>query len=105
MLQIDSKYLAIVVFTRTTYFTFRVSFRKLSKGDATGGIWILRGAGRIMLVKDATKFHKRHLWGGAWWGLAECVCVQQDFIQDFEFWKGGGGNPKFGVDVDGVYST
>ena len=38
--------------------------------------------------------------------MLEClnVCVyMQDFTQDFEFWEGG--TLKFGVDVDGVYST
>ena len=34
--------------------------------------------------------------------MLECVCVQ-GFIQDFEYWEGG--TPKFGVDVEGVYST
>ena len=48
-----------------------------------------------------TKFHKRHLGGR---GMLECVCVcVQGFIQDFEFWEGG--TPKFGVGVEGVYST
>ena len=36
--------------------------------------------------------------------MLEYVSVE-GFIQDFEFWKGGGGTPKFGVDVEGVYST
>ena len=31
-----------------------------------------------MMVKDVTKFHKRHLGG---WGMIECVCVcVQGFI-------------------------
>ena len=37
------------------------------------------------MVKDVTKFHKRHLGGR---GMLECVCVQ-GFIEDFEFWEGG----------------
>ena len=37
-------------------------------------------------------------------GMLECVCVRvQGFIQAFEF--GRGVTPKFGVDVEGVYST
>ena len=28
-----------------------------------------------------------------------CVCVER-FIQDFEFWEGGKGISKFGVDVE-----
>ena len=54
--------------------------------------------------REQEKFHKRHLRGR---GMLECVCVYvQGFIQDFEFWYGGGGGtPKFGVDVEGVYST
>ena len=42
-----------------------------------------------MMVKVVTKFHKCHL--GA--GVCLNVCVQ-GFIQDFEFWEGGGGNSK-----------
>ena len=38
-----------------------------------------------MMVKDVTKFYKRHLGGQ---DMLECVCVQ-DFIQDFEFSEGG----------------
>ena len=35
------------------------------------------------MVKDVTKFHKRHLGSR---GIIECVCVcVQGFIQDFEF--------------------
>ena len=45
------------------------------------------------MVKDVTKFHKCQLWGRG----------VQGFIQDFDFWEGG--TPKFGVDVEGVYST
>ena len=37
------------------------------------------------MVKNVTKFHKRHLWGR---GMLESVYVQ-DFIQDFEFREGG----------------
>ncbi len=34
-----------------------------------------------------------------------CVCVQ-GFIKDFEFWERvGGGTPKFGVDIEGLYKT
>ena len=37
--------------------------------------------------------------------MCVCVCVcMRGFIQDFEFWEGGG-TPKFGVDMEGVYST
>ena len=69
------------------------------------------------MVKDVTMFHKHHLGGG---GMLECVCVcvcvccvcvcvcvcVQGFIQDFEFfWGGGRGTLKFGVDMQGVYST
>ena len=60
-----------------------------------------------MMVEDVTKFHKCHLRGQ---GMLECVCVcvccaVQGFKQDFVFCKGGGLTPKFGVDVEGVYST
>ena len=41
-------------------------------GEATGGIWILWGRGGGMMVKNVTKFHKRHLGGR---GMLECVCV------------------------------
>ena len=51
------------------------------------------------MVKDETKFYKCHLWGR---GMLKCVCVQV-FMQDFE--SSEGGTPKFGVDVEGVYST
>ena len=57
------------------------------------------------MVKDVTKFHNI-IWG---LGMLECVCVcvcVQGFIQNFEllfFWRGG--IPKFGVDVEVVYST
>ena len=36
-----------------------------------------------------------------------CVCVCRVSTQEFEFWEGGGGTPKFDVDVGGlgVYST
>ena len=35
-----------------------------------------------------------------------CVCVCAGFHTGFEFWEGGGGGtPKFGVDMEGVYST
>ena len=60
----------------------RVSFRKFSKGGATGGIWILKGG---MMVKDVTKFHNCLLAGR---DILECVCVQ-GFIQDFEVLEGG----------------
>ena len=47
------------------------------------------GGGRDIMIKDVTKFHKRHL-GGL--GILECI---QGFIQDFEFGGGGGkGNSK-----------
>ena len=55
-------------------------------GEATGGIWILWGWG--MMVKDVANFHKCHLGD---WDMLEYVCVR-DFIQDFEFWEGGGGS-------------
>ena len=35
--------------------------------------------------------------------MLECVWVVQGFMQDFEFRVGG--TPKFGVDVEGIYST
>ena len=54
-----------------------------------------------MMVKDVTKLHKRHLGGSC---MLECVCVcVQGFIQDFDFLEGR--TPKFGVDVEGVYSS
>ena len=55
------------------------------------------------MVKDVTQFHKCHLG----FGVCLYMCVRvQGFMQDFEFWKGGGGNStKFGVDLEGVYST
>ena len=59
--------------------------------------------GRGMMVTDVTKFHKRHLGSR---GMLECMCVcvcVQGFIQDFEFVMGG--TSKFGVDMEGVYST
>ena len=37
-----------------------------------------------------------------WVGVCLSVCVQ-GFTQDFVFWEGG--NPKFGVDVEGLHST
>ena len=46
-----------------------------------------------------TKFHKCLLEVG----VCLNMCVVQGFIQDFDFWEGG--TPKFGVDVEGVYST
>ena len=61
----------------------RVSFRKLFKGGATGGIRILRkGGGGGMMVKDVTKFYKCHLGGQ---GVLECVCVCEGFLQDFKY--------------------
>ena len=48
------------------------------------------------MVKNVTKFHKHHLGGR---GMLECVCA--GFIQDVEF---GERIPKFGVDMEGVYS-
>ena len=54
------------------------------------------------MVTDETTFHTRHLEVR---GKLECVyvfvCVQ-GFIQDFELWEGE--TPKFGVEVEGVYS-
>ena len=44
----------------------RVSFRKLSKG----GNWRNLDFKGGMMVKDVTKFHKRHL---GVWGMLECV--------------------------------
>ena len=43
------------------------------------------GGGGGMMVKDVTRFHKRHLGVGVY--LDVCVCVQ-GFIQDFEFERG-----------------
>ena len=52
------------------------------------------------MVKDVTKLHKRHLWG---LGMLECVCVQGfTSYRILSFWRG---KSKFGVDVEGVYST
>ena len=51
------------------------------------------------MVKDVTKFHKRHLGGR---DILECVCVQGSHrILSF----GRGGTPKFSVDVVGMYSA
>ena len=69
------------------------------RGDNWKNLDFKGGGGGGMMVKDVTKFHKCHLGG---WGMLECVCVR-GFIQDFGFWEGG--TPKFGVDVEGVYST
>ena len=66
---------------------------------ATAGIRILREEG--LLVKHVSKFTKT-IWGTVGVCLNVCVCVQ-GFIQYFEFWEGG--TPKFGVDVEEVYST
>ena len=51
-----------------------------------------------MMVNDVTNITN------AIWGVGVClnICVQ-GFIQDFKFWKGR--TPKFGVDVEWVYST
>ena len=68
-----------------------VSFTKLFKG----GNWRNLDFEGGMMVKEVTKFHKRHL--GRGWSLLECVCVQ-DIIQDFEFWEGG--NSQSLVDVE-----
>ena len=55
------------------------------------------------MVKDVTKFHKRHLGGR---GMLECVCrILHRSLHFGRGWGGGGGTPKFGVDVEGVYST
>ena len=48
------------------------------------------------MVKDVTKFHKRPLRGR---GVLECVCRVLYRVLSF-----GRGTPKFGVDVEGVYS-
>ena len=56
------------------------------------------GGGRGgMMVKDVTKFHKRHL--GVW----VCFVCVHGFTRNFEFCVEG--TPKFGVGVEGVYST
>ena len=79
--------------------THRVSFRKLSKGGNWRNLDFKGGQG--MIVKDVTKFHKRHLGGR---GMLECVCACACRIlyKILSFWKEG--SPKFGVDVEGVYS-
>ena len=59
-------------------------------GGATGRIWILREGG--MIVKNMTKFHKRHLAGRC---MLKCVCKGSYRVLSFEW----GGTPKFGVDV------
>ena len=56
--------------------TTHYSFRKLSKGGGGG-----------MMVKDVTKFHKRHLRD---WGMFEYVCRVSYMILSFV-----GGNSKF----------
>ena len=54
-----------------------------------------------MMVKDVTKFHKRHLGGR---GILECVCCV--CVRRYtEFLVLGGGTPKFDVDVEGVCNT
>ena len=54
-----------------------------------------------MMVKDLTKFTNA-IWRGR--GMLDCVCVCRVSL-DFEFWEGGGGTPKFGIEMKGVYST
>ena len=54
-----------------------------------------------MMVKVVTKFHKRHL---GCQGIHECVCVCKVSYRSLTFGKGVG-TPKFGADVEGVYST
>ena len=51
------------------------------------------------MVKDVTKFHKHHLGD---WGMLECVCA--GFHMGFLSF-GRRETPKFGVDMEGVYST
>ena len=53
-----------------------------------------------MMVKDVTKFHKCHLGGR---DMLECVYVCRVSYRILSL--GGGGTPKFSVDVEGVYST
>ena len=51
-----------------------------------------------MMVKDVTTFHLGSQ------GMLECVCVCMVSYSILSFgWRGG--NPKFGVDVEGVFST
>ena len=53
-----------------------------------------------MMVKDVTKFHKCHLGDG---GMLECACGYR--VSNRILSLGRGGTPKFGVDVEWVYST
>ena len=55
-----------------------------------------------MIVTDVTKFHKRHLGSR---GVLECVCVCVCRVSYRILSLGRGGTPKFGVDLEGVYST
>ena len=54
------------------------------------------------MVKDETKFHKRHL-GDRGMFACVCVCVCRVSYRILSF--GRGGTPKFGVNVKGVNST
>ena len=65
------------------------SFRKSIAAQPYAGQWVSFGK----LSKE----------GRGVWGMPECVCA--GFIQGFKLReKGGGGTPKFGVDMEGVYS-
>ena len=54
-----------------------------------------------MMVKDVTKFLKHHLGRGVLECVCVCVCAVSYRILSFR----SGGTPKFGVDVEGIYST
>ena len=52
------------------------------------------------MVTDVTKFHKSHLGGR---GMLECMCVCRVSYRILSI--GRRGTLKFGVNVEGVYST
>ena len=54
------------------------------------------------MTTDVTKFDKHHLGGR---GMLECVCVYACRVSYRILSFGRRETPKFGVDVEGVYST
>ena len=63
----------------------------------TGGIWILR---EVMIVKYMAKFHAHNLgWSGYFWMyVCSVLYVVLSLMEEGEL-------PKFGADLEGVYST
>ena len=60
------------------------------------------GGGRGMMVKDMTNFLKCHQDGR---GMLECVCVCVCRVSYRILSFGRGVTPKFGLDIEGIYST